>query len=99
MPFTRTCTDPDLRLFNRAQMALSERSIALCHMSKRPPQDHQGNPLRPSELAGLMRANAEALFQDILGKPLSSSFKNTYKLRGRKRLRHRKALTAMDPEV
>jgi len=32
-----------------------------------------------------MRANAEALFQDILGKPLSSSFKNTQNPPGKKK--------------
>jgi len=52
-------------------------------MSKRLPQDQ--NPLRPSELGGLMRANAEALFQDMLGKNFGSAFKNTHNLRGRKK--------------
>jgi hypothetical protein len=32
-----------------------------------------------------MRANAEALFQDMLGKNFGGAFKNTHNLRGRKK--------------
>jgi hypothetical protein len=71
--FFRSGVDPDLHLLHR-QHFLNRFG----HMSKRPPQDHQGNPLRPSELDGLMRANAEALFQDMLGKNFGSAFKNTH---------------------